>query len=218
MNHCLCCGLALLLCISTPALSAGEAEIVYDHDQDQLGILAKNATLSQLFAQLAQQAGIASQIESTVATDQLSVNQPSRPTMDAFTQLLRRYNHILYYRADSKNQKRISSVTILGAVGKTGGGSTTLPPVQHAATKRWDTEGIAPVEAAAEMSSPDAGQTGSVSSREDLPAEVQASGVPPGAQAFGGVPPGAQASGVPPPATSVVESARAASQSLVTPP
>jgi len=154
MNHCLCCGLALLLCISTPALSAGEAEIVYDRDQDRLGIQAKDVTLSQLFAQLAQQAGIASQIESTVAADQLSVNQPSRPTMEALTQLLRRYNHILYYRTDSKNRTIISAVTILGAVGKTGGGSTTLPPVQHAATKRWDTEGIAPVEATAAMLSP----------------------------------------------------------------
>ena len=135
MSRSLCCGLVLLLWSSAPAMGAGAVEVVYDRGQDRIGIQAKDVTLSQLFAQLAQKAGIESQIDAAVAADRLSVDQPPRPATKALQQLLRGYNYTLTYRSGAKNSNQIVAVTILGAAGKPGT-NTSLPPVQHLA-REW---------------------------------------------------------------------------------
>jgi hypothetical protein len=139
----ICCALGLLLWSSAPAMGAGVAEVVYDRNQDRIAIQAKDVTLAQLFAQLAQKAGIESRIDATVAGDLLSVNQPLRPTTEVFQRLLGRYSYTLHYRTMAKNRRQLSAVTILGPAGKTGSG-TSLPSVRHVSGERGETAGVAP--------------------------------------------------------------------------
>ena len=143
MNWFFCCGLGLLLWSSAPAMGADTVEVAYDRNQDRIGIRATDVTLAQIFAQLAQEAGIESEIDATAAGDRLSMDQPQRPTVEVLQHLLRRYSYILHYRTDTKIRRQLGAVTILGPAGKAGSGAY-LPPVQHSSAKWRDAVGAGP--------------------------------------------------------------------------
>jgi len=124
--------LGLSLWGSTPVFGAGAVEVTYDRNQDHISVRASDATLSEIFAQLARKAGIESQMAATVTADRVSVDQPARPLVEILRQLLRGYSYTVSYRTDASDHKRLTVVTILGAAGKAAAASV-LPPVRHVA-------------------------------------------------------------------------------------
>ena len=111
------CG--FLLWTAAPVMGADFVEVVYDRSQDRISLRAKDATLSQLFAQVAQKSGIESRIDPAVSGDRLSVDQPLGPTTEVFQRLLGNYSYTLHYRAAARNKKYVSAVAIVGS-GKVG--------------------------------------------------------------------------------------------------
>ena len=173
MNPFFCCGLCLLLWSSASAMGADVVEVTYDRHQDRITIHAKDVSLSQIFAQLAQKAGIESHIDSAVAGDRLNVDQASRLTSEVLQQMLRGYSYTLTYRSGVRNSKQIAAVTILGAVGKPSAG-TSLPPIQYAAGEWRETAGATLAARPADAVAGGVGRTNSVSSSADVPLVAQA--------------------------------------------
>jgi len=121
----------VILPIVVSSARAESIEIVFDREADRLGLQVSEAPLPLLMRRLTEVTGIGFQLGASLNEERLSLNRTPVGTEEALRQLLRQYNHILYYGRDAQGRLRIQSVVVLAREGKT---STSLTPTEFPAT------------------------------------------------------------------------------------